>query len=233
VLGMFRSLMNLPAGEEVQVLHYLRTNGDVDRLFDDLFSNPQVASQMGQLIDKLKTVLPDAPGIQDLIEDLQQRMSNTQANFDFGKVIQGNSFFFDNPSTNEVTVGPEDVLGEFQQANQSSQTDVIQDGSAFINLERRAEGIQNEVAYLRSELTKPDPDETNMFRSLMNLPAGDEVQVLSSLRSNGDIDRLLNDLFSDPNTASQMGQLADSLQSVVSSYPGIQDIIDEIRSRLS
>ena len=148
-------------------------------------------------------------------------------------MIEGNNYLlFGNQSTNEVTVGPEDILGEFQQSTQNSQNEMI-DGSAFINLERRTEQIESETSYLRSELSKPDPDENNMLRSLMNLPAGDEVEVLSSLRTNGDIYRLLDDLFSNPNVASQMGQLANNLESVVGSYPGIQDIIDAIRSRLS
>src|SRR5262249_11543377 len=125
-VGIFQTLMKLAPGEYVQVLHDLRTNGDVDRLFDDLFSNPQVVSQMGQFVDKLKSVLPEAPGIQDLVDDLENRLANVQENVDFGKVIQSNAYFFDNPSTNEVTVGPEDVLGEFESSVQDSQSAVSQ-----------------------------------------------------------------------------------------------------------
>src|SRR5262249_16900596 len=157
--------------------------------------NPQVASQMGQFVDKLKSVLPEAPGIQDLVDDLENRLANMQENVDFGKVIQSNAYFFDNPSTNEVTVGPEDVLGEFESSVQDSHSAVSQmPGPSPIDLEREAEDVQNELSYLRSELGKADPDELGMFRSLMKLPAGEEVQVLHYLRTNGDVDRLFDDL---------------------------------------
>ena len=180
-----------------------------------------------------------ASGISNISDSIV--VGSDQSTFDlfggmetFNKEIQTNDILLNSSITNERTVGPEDILGEFELSlgsDTSNEINQIPQGSP-IDLERRTEEIMSEVSYLRSELSKTDPDVQGMMQSLLNLPAGDEAEVLHDLRTNDDVSRLIDDFFSNPKTAAQMGQLADNLQSVVSSYPGIQDVIDEIRSRL-
>jgi hypothetical protein len=93
--------------------------------------------------------------------------------------------------------------------------------------------VEDNVSFIRTELSKTDPDESSMFQRLMSLTPEQDVQVLSELRTNGDVYRLVDDLFSNSKIAPQMGQLSDKLKSVLSQYPGIQDIISEIDKRSS